>query len=77
MSLKLYKVTCKGMTTSSTGVAHGISYVLAADPTEAYLTVRTNLDKRDIGFDKDRELDRIELIAENVDYPDCGTRVYA
>ncbi len=77
MSLKLYKVTCKGMTTSSTGVAHGISYVLAGDPTDAYETVRTNLDRRDLGSDKDRELACIELIAENVDYPDCGTRVYA
>lgn len=76
MSLKLYRVTCRGMTTSSTGVAHGIAYVLAVDPSEAYRIVRDDLNKRDLGFTKDRELDRIELLAENVEYPQRGTRVY-
>ena len=55
MSLKLYRVTCRGMTTSSTGVAHGIAYVLAVDPSEAYRIVRDDLNKRDLGFTKDRE----------------------
>jgi len=77
MSLKLYKITCKGMTVSSTGVAHCVSYVLAKDPTDAYKIMRTSLDKRDLGFSKDRELDKVELVAENTDYPDCGTRIYA
>ena len=76
MSLKLYRVTCKGMTTSYTGCANGIAYVLADGPTEAYEKVRASLEERNLGFPKDRELDRIELIAENADYPDCGARVY-
>ena len=76
MSLKLYKVTCKGMTTSFTGCAYGVAYVVASDPTEAYEKVRTDLEKQDLGFRKDRELDRIELLAENTDYPDCGLRLY-
>ena len=76
MSLKLYKVTCKGMTVRGFGVAHGISYVLASNTTEAYNKMRADLDKRELGFVKDRELDRIELLAENVEYPACGTRVY-
>lgn len=65
------------MTTSSTGVAHGISYVMAEDPGKAYRLVRADMDERDLGFDRDRELDRIELIAEDTEYPQCGTRVYA
>lgn len=64
------------MTTSSAGVAHGIAYVLAKDPSEAYRILRNDLDERDIGFSTDRELDRIELIADNAEYPLCGTRVY-
>lgn len=67
MSLKLYKVTLKNLANS---------YVLANDPTEAYKTVRADLDKRDIGLTKHRVLDRIELLAEDVERPDCGTRVY-
>ena len=77
MSIKLYRVTCRGMKTSATGTSYGISYVLAENPTEAYDTVRAYLDKHELGFSKDRELESIELIAENSDYPDCGTRVYA
>ena len=41
----LYKVTLRGMTTSSTGMIHGINYVVATDPTEAVVgavaTVKT------------------------------------
>ncbi len=77
MGLKLYRVTCRGMTTSSAGVAHGIAYVLAGNPAEAYEIVLDDLNKRDIGFYKERALDRVELLAENVEYPQCGTRVYA
>ncbi len=64
------------MTTSSNGVAHGIAYVLAKDPSEAYRILRKDLDERDIGFATDRALDRIELIAEDTEYPQCGTRMY-
>lgn len=76
MSLRLYKVTCKGMTTNVTGTVHGIAYVLACNPTEAYEIVRKDLDVRDLGFRHEREMDIIELIAEDVPYPDCRIRLY-
>ena len=64
----LYKVTLKGMTYNSTGMVHGISYVVAADPTEAYNKMRGYLDKKDIGFKRDRELHTIELLASDYEY---------
>lgn len=65
---KLYKVTLKGMTHSSTGVKYGINYVVANDSEEAYRKVRKFLDDGDIGFSSERELDKIELLAENYQY---------
>lgn len=69
-SNKLYKVTLKGMTWSSTGTIYGVSYVVAKDPTEAYDKVRVFLNKGDIGYSKDRELHTVELLAEETQYPD-------
>jgi len=73
---KLYKVTCQGMTTQITGPAHGVAFVVAPDPGQAYEKVRKWLDQKDLGFNKERELASIELIAEEADYPDCGYRLY-
>lgn len=70
---KLYKVTLKGMTSSPTGTNYGISYIVAPDCNTAYLFLRRFLDDRDIGFTKDREMDTVELIAEDALYPDCRT----
>lgn len=70
--VKLYKVTLKGMNYSSTGVIYGSSYVVAEDPNEAYKKVRKFLDENGIGFSKDRELDKIELIADTYRYTDVG-----
>lgn len=78
MSLKLYKVTCKGMTSSIAGsVAHGLAYVVAEDAADAYRRVRSRLDKQDLGLVKDRALDRVELLAEEGEYPECGVALYA
>ena len=74
-TLNLYKVTCKGMKHSSTGTAHGINFVVATDPTTAYNLVREYLDKRDLGFARDRELESIELLASYGDYPNCDIRL--
>ena len=76
--MKLYKVTCRGMTTDCMGTqtAHGIAYVVAENPDEAYRKVRERLDGRNLGFPKDRELDKIELIAAEGDYPMCGMTLY-
>lgn len=67
-SKKLYKVTLRGMTYNSTGVVYGVSFVVAETTDEAYKRVREFLDKHDIGFSRDRELDHIQLIAENYQY---------
>lgn len=69
--MKLYKVTLRGMTHNSTGIAYGISYVVARDSNEAYLKVKDFLDKKGIGFSRERELDKIELLAS--DYSNSNT----
>jgi len=73
---KLYRVTCRGMLDDTTGTAHGIAYVVAKDPTSAYEMLRRYLDDNDLGFERDRELDSVELVAEGSDYPDCGIRLF-
>ncbi|MFA5388092.1 MAG: hypothetical protein WC322_06965 [Candidatus Paceibacterota bacterium] len=72
--MRLYRVTCKGMTSIIGGesTAHGCVYVVAYDPSEAYRMVRAYLDKHGWGFPKDRAMDRVELLAEEGLYPDCG-----
>lgn len=74
---KLYKVTLRGMTYSSTGVVHGVSYVVANNPDHAHQVVKKDLEKREIGFRADREMASVELLAEDTQYPDCKTRLYA
>src|SRR5574343_201492 len=69
---KLYRVTLKGMTYNSTGVAYGSSYVIAENSDEAYQKVRKFLNENDLGFSKDRELDKVELIADSYRYTDVG-----
>lgn len=59
---KLYKVTVRGFYSSSTG-SKKESYVVADNPDKAYTTVRDFLDKNDYGFEWERELDSINLIA--------------
>lgn len=46
------------MTYNSTGVAYGSSYVIAENSDEAYQKVRKFLNENDLGFSKDRELDK-------------------
>lgn len=74
MGKKLYKVTCRGMTYGLK--PHGIGYVIASDPIEAYGKVRVSRSERNLGCPMDRELDKIELLTESADYPDCGTVLY-
>ena len=69
---KLYRVTLRGMTYSSTGVAYGSSYVIAENSDEAYKKVRKFLDENNLGFTKYRELDKVELIADSYRYTDVG-----
>ena len=74
--MKLFKITLRGMTVSSTGVVYGVSYAVAEDPNTAYLKVKKFLDSNDIGFSKERELLSVELVADSDTYPGCGTILY-
>lgn len=77
MSKSLYKVTCRGMQGSlCRSVAHGVAFVVADNPHNAYSAVRKYLDERGLGLRSDRTLERVELIAEDGDYPECGTRLF-
>lgn len=67
---KLYKVTCLGMTDK-----HGIAYVVANDAESAYRKLRNYLDERDYGFDFQRRMDSVELIAEDYTYHDTKHRL--
>ena len=74
--MKLYKVKCRGMKNSATSTLYGDSYVMATDPTSAYKIVKEYLDERDLGFLQDRELESIELLAEEGDYPICRIQLH-
>jgi hypothetical protein len=74
--MKLYRVKLQGMTSNIDGPAYGISYVVADNPTEAYYKVKNFLDDKDIGFDREREMGSIELIADENQYGNCGTILY-
>lgn len=71
--MKLYLVRCRGLQFSSSGPVWGIQYVVANDPTEAYQAVKQFLVRNSIGFPAERELDTIQLLAEDVAYPECKT----
>jgi hypothetical protein len=59
-----------------TQTAHGVAYVVAENPDAAYTKLRESLDKRNLGFPKDREMHTVELIAATGDYPACGHSLY-
>ena len=54
---KLYKVIVRGF------IGRNEFYVLAGNPDKAYTIVRNFLDENDYGFEHERELDSITLIA--------------
>ena len=75
---KLYRVWLKGMTGTlfGTQTAYGCPYVVAESPNEAFEKVQQYLTKRDLGFTKDRVLDKIEYLAELADYPETGIQLF-
>ena len=73
--MKLYKVFLRGMQ-SSFPITYGVSYVVADNPDAAFSMVKKYLDKKDIGFVRDREMGSIELLAEEKDYPNCGNILF-
>ena len=74
--MKLFRVVLKGMTISSTGTPHGDCFVVANDPTEAYNVVRKFIDDKDFGFSHERELDRVELLADTCHYSDVRKQLF-
>lgn len=72
---KLYRVNLRGLA-SSTGVGYQTSYVIAKNPDEAYRKVRKYLDDKDYGFSHERELESVELIADEYEYTDVRTRLF-
>ena len=71
MNNKLYRVTLRGMTGTMTGVAYGCPYVVAKSADEAIEKAQNYVNKENLGFREERELDRIELLAEETQYPSC------
>jgi len=69
--MKLFYVECKGMRVNVTGAPHGIAYVLENDATEAYLKLKSRLDRAGIGSGHERILDSVKLVAEEGEFPDC------
>lgn len=75
--MNLYLVTCRGMTGSiAGGTADGVAYVVANDPNEAYEKLRRYLVDKDLGFGSDRQLRKVELLAEEGLYPTCSLRLF-
>jgi len=68
MSKKLFLVKAKNFNLND-------SYVVAEDPTAAYKMLEKYWADHGFGYDKDRALDSITLLAEEALYPRCGTRL--
>lgn len=60
-TLKLFKVKVIGFTEQR----NNTFMVVARDPTSAYDSVKDFLDKKDYGFEDDRQLDSVELVADS------------
>jgi hypothetical protein len=65
-SLKLFSIVLKNYSE-----LYDHFYVIATDTNIAYKIVKKYLDEKKLLFYKERELEKIELVAENVKYPDC------
>lgn len=68
--MKLYKVNLRNYG------KYNMSYVVANNTDEAYKIVREYLDKKDLCFRSERELESVELIAEEGDYIDCEVQLF-
>ena len=68
--MKLYKIKIRTYKKGS------VNYVVANNPDEAYKILRKYLDEKNYFFSSERELDSIELVAEEGDYPDCEVQLF-
>lgn len=69
--MKLYKVTLRGLINNN-AKGYGSSYAIAENSDEAYKKVKKFLDENNIGFTGDRELNKVELIADSYRYTATG-----
>lgn len=74
--MKLYRVKLRGMTSEIFPTAYGHPYVVANSTDEAFNKVKEYVNKRNLGFARERELDTITLLAEEGDYPDCLIQLF-
>jgi len=70
--MKLFRVTLMGDNIAGCN----ISYCVAEDSGEAYKMVREYMDLEELGYEKDRELNFVELIADEMTFPTCGHRLF-
>ncbi len=73
--MHLFKVILRGLH-SATSTDYNTSYVVAPDASSAYQRVKDFLDKENLGFIDGRELAKIELLAEEGQYPKCKTILF-
>lgn len=73
--MKLWLVNLQGMHFNSIGAPHGEAYVLAETADEAIGKLQKYVNDNNLGFQKDREIKSIELVADSIKYPDCGMRL--
>lgn len=72
MSNKLYEVTTRAPH-NSTGTDYSRFLVVAENPADAYQMVLDHMAQRDVGSWRDREMLSVTLLAEEKEYPSCGT----
>lgn len=68
----LYFVTLTGLRVGVTTKPYGEVYVLAEDAESAYQKVKAYLDKKDMGFTRERGLSSVKLVAAGYEYSDDG-----
>lgn len=74
--MRLYRVLLKGMQHEPTGTKYGCPFVVAENPAEALEKVQKYLDEKKLGFPFEREMDKIELLAEVGNYPNCKVQLF-
>ena len=75
MTFKLFKVTLLGGI-NPVSTNYKTSFVVAESPNDAYQAIRDFLDSNNLCFQCERELESIELLAEDCKYPACRTMLF-
>ena len=74
--MKLFRIKLTGMKYSSIGTLYGCPYVVAESAEQALAKVQKYVRDNDLGFTNDREMESIELLAEEGDYPGCRIQLF-